>query len=436
MSNLALRVDGLSKRYSLTTGGGAHLRHAFYGIARRAKAALLGRSVPPGPPTDDQEFFALRDISFEVQHGERVGIIGRNGAGKSTLLKILSRITKPTSGYAEVHGRLGALLEVGTGFHPELSGRENIYLNATILGMKKADVDRRFDEIVAFAEVEKFIDMPVKHYSSGMFMRLAFSVSAHLEPDILVLDEVLAVGDAAFQQKCLGKMDGVAKQGRTVLFVSHSVPSIVAFCNRCILLDQGTLLRDGPVADVTEFYQERLSALSERSADIVRAELTKTNRARFTSIKVRPLGPDGEPQSLLRVGQDLEIETTVVAEERIAHANVAIVIFEPDGHRLIDANMALKNDYLSLEPGEQATIRFTLKNVLLKPDTYRVALWLGRRPIEDIDMIPDAARFTVDVDPRRTTHFQIYPAPYQCEFTYEKSVSRPRTVLEATGSSK
>ncbi|MBI3951593.1 MAG: ABC transporter ATP-binding protein, partial [Acidobacteria bacterium] len=198
--------------------------------------------------------WALRDVSFEIKQGEVVGIIGRNGAGKSTLLKILSRITEPTEGYAEIHGRVGSLLEVGTGFHPELTGRENIYLNGAILGMKRTEIERKFDEIVAFAEVEKFIDTPVKHYSSGMYLRLAFAVAAHLEPEILLVDEVLAVGDAAFQKKCLGKMEDIGAQGRTVLFVSHNMPAVSRLCRRAILLDEGSVLRDGASHQVISAY--------------------------------------------------------------------------------------------------------------------------------------------------------------------------------------
>ncbi len=396
MSEFAIRAVGLSKRYRI----GAY---------------------------NASPFWALKDVSFQVEHGERVGVIGRNGSGKSTLLKILSRITKPTEGYADVYGRVGSLLEVGTGFHPELSGRENIYLNATVLGLRKAEVDCRFDEIVAFAEIEKFLDTPVKHYSSGMYMRLAFSVSAHLDPDILVLDEVLAVGDAAFQRKCLAKMEGVAKEGRTVLLVSHSVPSIVSFCDRCILLDQGRIIRVGSAVEVTEYYQESLVAQSDKSAEIISAEKNKTGRARFTSIRVSALGNDGAPQQILRVGQDLEIEATIVAHEKITDSSVAMVVFALDGQRLIDADLALKNNYLTLEANGEATVRFTLRNVLLKPDTYRISLWLGRRAIEDIDIVSDAARFVVEVDPRRSTHFQSSPALYQCEYTQSVSLTSAST---------
>jgi lipopolysaccharide transport system ATP-binding protein len=204
----------------------------------------------------------LRDVSFEIQRGEVVGIIGRNGAGKSTLLKILSRITEPTEGYAEIYGRVGSLLEVGTGFHPELTGRENIFLNGAILGMKRGEIESKFDEIVQFAEIEKFIDTPVKHYSSGMYVRLAFSVAAHLEPEILLVDEVLAVGDVAFQRKCLGKMENVASQGRTVLFVSHNMGLVQTLCTHGIFLDGGTVVKEGAIGDTIDTYLGTLENLS------------------------------------------------------------------------------------------------------------------------------------------------------------------------------
>src|SRR5207247_905772 len=241
MSDIAIRVENLSKRYEI---GAAKRRHDTLRdqLADGLKALFRNK----GQPRQRKEsIWALKDVSFEIKHGEVVGFIGRNGAGKSTLLKILSRITEPTAGHAEVRGRVGSLLEVGTGFHHELTGRENIYLNGAILGMKKAEIDRKFDEIVDFSGVEKFIDTPVKHYSSGMHVRLAFAVAAHLEPEILLVDEVLAVGDAAFQKKCLGKMGDVAKKGRTVLFVSHNMAAVTRLCPKAILLDNGSIALSG-----------------------------------------------------------------------------------------------------------------------------------------------------------------------------------------------
>ncbi|HLF26883.1 MAG TPA: ABC transporter ATP-binding protein [Anaerolineae bacterium] len=258
MNDIAIRVQGLGKQYHI-----AHERIKYKtlrdsiadtvkGPFRRAARLLRGQAT--GAAGLDEKFWALKDVSLEIERGEVVGIIGRNGAGKSTLLKLLTRITEPTVGFAEIHGRVGALLEVGSGFHDELTGRENIYLNGAILGMKRAEIQRKFDEMVAFAEVEKFIDTPVKHYSSGMYLRLAFAVAAHLEPEILLVDEVLAVGDARFQRKCLDKMQDVGEQGRTVLFVSHNMPAITRLCERAILLDDGQVRGDGPAHEIVGIY--------------------------------------------------------------------------------------------------------------------------------------------------------------------------------------
>ncbi|HLM55418.1 MAG TPA: ABC transporter ATP-binding protein [Pyrinomonadaceae bacterium] len=246
-----IRVEGLSKQYRL----GA--RRETYATLREALYGALGsplRRLRRAGGGDDETVWALKDVGFEVRPGEIVGVIGRNGAGKSTLLKILSRVVEPTEGRAELYGRVGSLLEVGTGFHPELSGRENIYLNGSILGMRRAEIERKFDEIVAFSEIERFVETPVKRYSSGMYMRLAFAVAAHLEPEILLVDEVLAVGDAAFQKKCLGKMNDVAREGRTVLFVSHNLGSLLNLCPRAIMFSGGRKVADGPTGEVISAY--------------------------------------------------------------------------------------------------------------------------------------------------------------------------------------
>lgn len=265
-SDVIVSAEGLSKCYLV--GHQADKRERYTALrdvigreirnfARKAGDVVRGRQIVQGD--DVEEFWALRDISFEVNRGEVLGIIGRNGAGKSTLLKILSRITEPDQGRVTLRGRVGSLLEVGTGFHPELTGRENIFLNGTILGMKRAEINRKFDEIVAFAEVEKFLDTPVKRYSSGMYVRLAFAVAAYLEPEILVVDEVLAVGDANFQKKCLGKMrDAAQGEGRTVLFVSHNMVAVRSLCRRCLVLDQGQLLHDGSAEAAIATYQQRI----------------------------------------------------------------------------------------------------------------------------------------------------------------------------------
>jgi lipopolysaccharide transport system ATP-binding protein len=257
VSDIAIRVENLGKKYHIGKLEKYQtlrdtLTDVFVAPFRRAGKLLRGQAT--GAAELEETIWALKDVSFEVKRGEVVGLIGRNGAGKSTLLKVLSRITEPTAGFVDIYGRVGSLLEVGTGFHQELTGRENIYLNGAILGMKRAEIERKFDEIVAFAEVEKFIDTPVKHYSSGMRLRLGFAVAAHLEPEILLVDEVLAVGDTRFQKKCLNKMQDVGQQGRTVVFVSHSMSAITRLCERTILLDEGRVIEDGPSHQVVRTY--------------------------------------------------------------------------------------------------------------------------------------------------------------------------------------
>ncbi|MCX6055485.1 MAG: ABC transporter ATP-binding protein [Chloroflexi bacterium] len=249
MSNFAIKVDDIGKQYKifLETNRYQTLREKIVDTLKSPLKALLN-------PTGSETFWALRNISFEVPKGMVMGVIGKNGAGKSTLLKILSRVVEPTEGYAEIHGRVGSLLEVGTGFHPELTGRENVYLNGAIIGMHRKEIDKKFDEIIAFSEIEKFIDTPVKRYSSGMYMRLAFAVSAHLEPEILIVDEVLAVGDAEFQKKCLGKMSDVAGEGRTVLFVSHNMSAVTRLTKECIILEHGKITMRAPSHEAVDYY--------------------------------------------------------------------------------------------------------------------------------------------------------------------------------------
>src|SRR5262245_6739355 len=274
MSNVAITVSQLGKRYRV---GELQKYKALRDVVADAFRKPFRRN---GNSTST--IWALKDVSFEIKHGQAVGLIGHNGAGKSTLLRILSRITEPSTGFARVRGRIGSLLEVGTGFHNELTGRENIYLNGAILGMKKAEIDRNFDEIVAFSEVEKFIDTPVKHYSSGMYVRLAFAVAAHLEPEILIVDEVLAVGDAAFQKKCLGKMDNVAKQGRTVLFVSHNMTAVEALCTRGIYLSEGCVASDAPILEsIRRYISESSNSTSQSLAE--RSDRYGDGRLRFTA---------------------------------------------------------------------------------------------------------------------------------------------------------
>ena len=280
------------------------------------------RGQATGAAELDETIWALRDVSFEIKRGEIVGVIGRNGAGKSTLLKVLSRITEPTSGYGKIYGRVGSLLEVGTGFHPELTGRENISLNGAILGMKRTDIRKKFDEIVAFAEVEKFIDTPVKHYSSGMYLRLAFAVAAHLEPEILIVDEVLAVGDATFQNKCLGKMGEVASEGRTVLLVSHNMSAILRLCRDAILLDQGQIISHGQTSEVVNRY---LGSGNQTGAEKNwRAEELPSTCGPFRPIALRVCNGNGRVTDLVKASQTFSIEMEYDILQPIR--NLAVVI--------------------------------------------------------------------------------------------------------------
>jgi lipopolysaccharide transport system ATP-binding protein len=310
MSAIAIRAEGLCKHFHI----GALIRYKTFGeVAADAVRAPFRRlrkiaSGQAGGASDlNETIWALRDVEFEIAHGEVVGIIGRNGAGKSTLLKILSQITEPTTGFADVRGQVASLLEVGTGFHMELTGRENIYLNGSILGMRKAEIDRKFDEIVAFAEIEKFLDTPVKHYSSGMQTRLGFAVAAHLDSEILLVDEVLAVGDTNFQKKCLNKMHDVSQQGRTVVFISHNMSAVIRLCPRAILLDHGRVVCDGPSQEVASKY---LNSESECTAvrewkDVERAP--GNDVARLLAVRVR--GEDGDLQETFDIRSSVAVES-------------------------------------------------------------------------------------------------------------------------------
>ncbi|MCY7332743.1 MAG: ABC transporter ATP-binding protein [Pseudanabaena sp. CAN_BIN31] len=302
MSDVVIRVENLSKRYVI-----GHQKQERYTslrdtIADKVKSFgdLFSRNGKDEDPTHE-EFWALKDVSFEIKQGDRVGIIGRNGAGKSTLLKILSRITEPTSGKISIKGRVASLLEVGTGFHPELTGRENVYLNGAILGMDRSDIKRKFDEIVAFAEVEKFLDTPVKRYSSGMYVRLAFAVAAHLEPEILIVDEVLAVGDVKFQKKCLGKMEDVGKEGRSILFVSHNLGILQTLCNRGILLNQGTVITDDSTSQSVTTYLRTLEQSASNNL-LERKDRKGKGEIRLSRIDISS-GDDDDSTTTLATGR-------------------------------------------------------------------------------------------------------------------------------------
>src|SRR5271163_1402995 len=301
MTESVIHGEGLGKRYRV---GERERYFALRDVITRAFTAPFKRR---GPRKPKDFLWALRDVSLDIKQGEVVGLIGRNGAGKTTLLKLLSRITRPATGFAEIHGHIGSLLEVGTGFHPELTGRENTFLSGAILGMSKRDITRKFEEIVAFAEIEKFIDTPVKHYSSGMYVRLAFAVAAHLEPEILLVDEVLAVGDIRFQKKCMGKMGDVARAGRTVVLVSHNMAAINALSTRVVMMKDGSIVFDGATVEATaRYYAESLEG-AQSGASLLDQKREGNGKARFTTISARPVTAAGEPVEVAYPGCDLRI---------------------------------------------------------------------------------------------------------------------------------
>lgn len=327
MTKAIVRVENVSKQYRIAANRGPYstLREA---VTRAALAPV--KHLTRNGSSNKETLWALRDVSFEVGSGEILGIIGRNGAGKSTLLKILARITQPTSGRVELFGRIGSLLEVGTGFHPELTGRENIYLNGAVLGMRRAEIADRFDEIVAFAEMEKFLDTPVKHYSSGMYMRLAFAVAAHLNPEILLMDEVLAVGDAAFQAKCLGKMDSVASEGRTVLFVSHNLVAVQNLCKRVIWLNEGKILEHGPThAIVNNYLAAASSSVAMERVWNDPATAPGNEKVRIRSVRVR--ATDDSASDVITVQTPFVLEFEYWNLEPDARLNLSLHLYNQQG---------------------------------------------------------------------------------------------------------
>ena len=372
MSDTAIRVENLGKRYQLGASKSGSFRESLTRMLRRPDSGLR---LP------DSAFWALKDINFEIKHGEAVGIIGRNGAGKSTLLKILSRITEPTTGRFEVFGRVSSLLEVGTGFHPELTGRENVYLNGTILGMKRREVRAKFDEIVAFSGVEKFIDTPVKHYSSGMQVRLAFAVAAHLEPEILIIDEVLAVGDAEFQKKCLGKMEDVTGEGRTVLFVSHDMNAIQRLCSHGILLKAGGVEKDGFSTDVVDYYLG--STGIQNGSEWQQNDTLKHPHFRYIGVSLK-----GKQPNLM-----LKIRFSVQAARDYLKAFVAFDISTSRGVTIMQTIPEL-SPFISFTIHEQIFECEVDLNGLV-PDTYSISTWLGAHNTQTYDERKEVVSFEV-----------------------------------------
>ncbi|MGE4511447.1 MAG: ABC transporter ATP-binding protein [Sulfurimonadaceae bacterium] len=378
MSNLAIKVENLSKKYTISherERGDDNFREAIIGTTKKIITSLNPFSQTSArKDTTKEEFLALNNISFEVNQGDKVGIIGRNGAGKSTLLKVLSRITEPTSGKIHINGRIASLLEVGTGFHPELTGRENIYLNGAILGMSRAEIKKKFDEIVAFAEVEKFLDTPVKRYSSGMYVRLAFAVAAHLEPEILVVDEVLAVGDVEFQKKCLGKMSEVSKKGRTILFVSHNMNAIEQLCNKAIMLNKGSIVsqNDNVNSIIHQYYSGTNSLLTsnwERTT-------SQYDNEYFSPLKIQIVDEHGNQTNMpISNDQNLYVQITGKIEVLNKALTIGYCLYTEDSLPLYwsyNTDVA-ENEWPMLFVGTNV-LKSPLPKRLLNEGTYKIEL--------------------------------------------------------------
>lgn len=391
-----IHVENLSKKYLLTHQPPARYTNLKDVIARNVNSAirrLFHIGGPEGAPTRE-ELWVLKDLYLSVQNGETLGIIGRNGAGKSTLLKILSRITEPTIGRIRITGRVASLLEVGTGFHPELTGRTNIFLNGVILGMSRGEIKRKFDEIVAFAEIEKFLDTPVKYYSSGMYMRLAFAIAAHLEPEILIVDEVLAVGDSAFQQKCLGKMDDVAKGGRTILFVSHNMQAVQRLCSRAILLDHGRISFDGPAAECVQLYN---CMVLPANVPVWKRSLSNPKSAlEIQEVRVELLkGETLHPQLVA----DIYLRSTGAHKP----AFVALVILDSAGNAIMQAVPSLEGFIVDSAPAHE--VRITVDTPRLVAGRYSLTVWVGADKMQTLDYVDNCTSVEV---PAAATEVDIF----------------------------
>lgn len=393
MSDVVIRVENLGKRYRIGERAAyLTLRDAL----ARAVSTPLRRLRPPTPSSrsrDSSEIWALKDISFEVRQGEVIGIIGRNGAGKSTLLKILSLVTQPTVGHAQIRGRMRSLLDVGTGFHPELTGRENTFMNGAILGMTRRDIARKFDEIVAFAEIEKFIDTPVKYYSSGMYVRLAFAVAAHLEPEVLIVDEVLAVGDVAFQRKCLGRMGDVAKQGRTVLFVSHNMSAVALLCQTAIVLEKGRIKARGDCERAIAAY---LGSDADHTGIYNMEGVPRPNPSLGREVEFLSLELEGFPTKLVPADADLSMTITVRGNQMVESLSFNLSIFTGEGAPVGSCSGSQSH---SIRPGEVARYRLQLPNPRLAPGRYWIDMGMAagneRTGFRELDAVTEVLHFEV-----------------------------------------
>jgi lipopolysaccharide transport system ATP-binding protein len=394
MSATAIRVTGLGKRFRL----GERERYvALRDVLARAAKTALGRK-PQANGNGHSHIWALRDVSFDVREGDTIGVIGRNGAGKSTLLKILAGITLPTEGCAEVRGRVGSLLEVGTGFHPELTGRENIYFSGSILGMKRREIDRKFDEITAFSGVETFLDTPLKHYSSGMQLRLAFSVAAHLEPEVLLVDEVLAVGDLEFQKKCLGKMEEVTRGGRTVLFVSHNMGAVRRICTRGVWLEGGAVRRAGTAGECVDAYAASVEA-AEAGTGIfdLRARKDRVGSGSVLLRELRLLNSENRPRASVEFGEPFTLVFDMECLRSTPSCFVGLTLLGADGTSVLGSHHYDSAEMRPLVAGSQYSVSCRVAPNLLKPGRYSLQIGvLDYASWECVDLFFSAGDFTVE----------------------------------------
>ncbi len=421
VSSHAISIESISKSYLIG------LRKQRQDTLRDSLVEAIRKPFRPGKSHSDNMIWALRDVSFDINRGEAIGIIGRNGAGKSTLLKILSQITEPTEGRVIINGRIGSLLEVGTGFHWELTGRENIYLNGAVLGMTRKEIQSKFDEIVEFSGVEKFLDTPVKRYSSGMFVRLGFSVAAHLDPEILIVDEVLSVGDTEFQKKCLGVMDDVASHGRTVLFVSHNMNVIQRLCTRAVLLDNGEVKKVGKTSDVIKTYMgdsldvnhpEQWISLMNSSFEGRGETGAFFKEIWFSSRNTdfnNKLYPDGPLEMRLRIQSDSSRKIN----------SMAVIFYDQFGIKLLNADIVSSGQIIDLSPGINE-IHLNIPKIHLKSGIYQVGVWLSNTPIQVFDHKEQALKVEiVDIDTETFGRRPPNDGVVTCDFTYKRFLEYP-----------